>query len=74
MRLLPFDSSKRDAINDVVSALVAVRLQEPVLRRVDQVIATVRARYGIRTTRQQIIHEALDRHLAELEENAKVKK
>jgi hypothetical protein len=63
-----------DAINDVVSALVAVRLQEPILRRIDQVISTVRTRYGIRTTRQQIIHEALDRHLAELEENAKVRK
>ena len=72
--MMPVDSSALDAINDVVSALVAVRLPEPILRRIDQVISTVRARYGIRTTRQQIIHEALDRHLAELEENAKVKK
>lgn len=72
--MIPIDSHAIDDIMSVVSALVAVRLPEPVLRRIDQVISTVRARYGIRTTRQQIIHEALDRHLTELEENAAVKK
>jgi DNA recombination-dependent growth factor C len=56
--------------------LVAVRLRDPVLQRLDRAIALVCTRHGVRTTRQQVIREALDRHLEQMEQeqDRKVKK
>ena len=63
-----FDTAAFSAISDDMSVLVAVRLQEPILQRLDRAIDSVRVRHGVRTTRQQVIREALDRHLEQMDQ------